>query len=330
MRYILGIDQGGSKTLAVVADEYGNILSLGRGPGACHSITGMDSAKEALRIACSDALRQAGMKISDMFCILGGLTGADWPHETPLLIDAICQVTGADSEKVSVVNDCLIALRAGTSSPSGCILCAGSGLNCAVRNLEGEQFVFGFYIKDDDQGGMALGRMALQAVFDAEIGLREETMLREEILTYMDCSDVDEMLMRHVIDGLPSQKILYLPRVLEKCALAGDQVSKDVLSEFGARMGRYVASGLMRMGMDRKESEVILSGSIFKCRAQELKNAVEDIILQAAPKAQIKQSRYEPIIGAALMALDKLNETDHSVIAENMERSAVKYDLFRQ
>ena len=44
MEYVLGIDQGGSKTHAAVADETGRLLGAGRGPGACHSVYGMEAA----------------------------------------------------------------------------------------------------------------------------------------------------------------------------------------------------------------------------------------------------------------------------------------------
>ena len=63
MKYILGIDQGGTKTAAVIADENGNILGLGIDIGACHASDGMDYAMEKIYNACQQAFKKANIKI---------------------------------------------------------------------------------------------------------------------------------------------------------------------------------------------------------------------------------------------------------------------------
>ncbi|MBQ8954023.1 MAG: hypothetical protein IJ048_07890 [Clostridia bacterium] len=49
MKYVLGIDQGGTKTHALVSDENGRILGVGRDVGGCHSIDGMEQAMRGVR-----------------------------------------------------------------------------------------------------------------------------------------------------------------------------------------------------------------------------------------------------------------------------------------
>ena len=70
---------------------------------------------------------------------------------------------------ISIVNDCLIAMRAATASDKCGIICAGSGVNCAVRNGSRE-IIFGYYIPDSVQGGASIGAAAVQKVFDAQAG----------------------------------------------------------------------------------------------------------------------------------------------------------------
>lgn len=330
MKYVLGLDQGGSKTHAVVADAEGNILGIGCGAGACHAVTGMKSAKDAIADAAVQAVRAAGITLDQIDVVAGGIAGVDWPHETQLLKDAVSDTLHIPQEKIIIVNDCLIALRAGTSQSYGCILCAGSGLNCAVRHADGREYTFGYYIEDGCQGGSALGGRVLQAVFDSEAGLCGPTMLTQRVLSYMNCSSVDDMLFKHVTCGLGAEKILRLPLVLEEAVLEGDLVARNVLAGFGRDIARYVVAGLKRFDMQDTEAEVVLSGSIFKCRAPELIDAVKKVILGSAPHVKIVESVYEPVIGAVLMALDCLKEADSIRIQEHIERDAKRFHMVRK
>lgn len=327
MKYVLGIDQGGSKTLALIADAQGHILGLGRGGGACHSVTGMESAMDAIRISVGQALAQAGISAAQIDVVAAGLTGVDWDYEAELLRRNAAQTLQIASEKFHVVNDCLIALRAGTSKSDGCILCAGSGLNCGVRHADGREYTFGYYIEDRNQGGAALGRRALQAVYDAQAGLCPPTLLTELVTAAMGCESAEQLLMQQTSVGLDNDKVLYLPQVLEKAALQGDAVAKDVLRTFGEDIAQYVVAGLKRFDMLDGDVEVVLSGSVFKCRARELMDAVAGRILSAAPRAEIRQSVYEPVVGAVLMALDRLGMDAEK--AENIERDAHRIGMVR-
>ncbi|NLC32116.1 MAG: hypothetical protein GX781_02315, partial [Clostridiales bacterium] len=172
----------------------GELLSFGSAGGASHFASGLESAIKTICDASWQAIHGAGITLADITHITAGLTGVDWPHEEKMLHDALSLGLGVQQENLTVINDSLIALRAGSSKPSGCILCAGSGLNCAVRHGPDREYVFGYYVQDRDQGGMALGKRTLQAVFDAHCGLFEPTALTPMVLSHMGCNTVDEML----------------------------------------------------------------------------------------------------------------------------------------
>lgn len=330
MTFVLGIDQGGSKTHAVVADGTGHILGTGNSFGACHSNCGMETAMAAVREAAQQALNAAGLSAGQMTRIAAGMTGVDWPHEAPLLRQALCALFTAAPERVIVINDCLIALRAGSSRPSGVILCAGTGLNCAVRHPDGREFTFGFYIADHCQGGTALGYRVLQAVFDAACGMREETSLTQPVLAHFGCDTVDELLFRHVTGALDKPRIRQLPLLLEAAAIRGDPESSAVLDAFGRDIAQYAVAGLRKLDMLREKVEVVLSGSVFKCRAPQLLAAVRETVLSSAPQAVMVESVYEPVLGAVLLALDSLKEADGDLIAHNIATGACMHRLLRK
>lgn len=331
MKYILGLDQGGSKTHAAVSDEFGNILGVGKAHGGCHSVNGMDYAADGILLSAELACNDAGISLSDIGRIGAGLTGVDWDFEGPLLQNKLHGLFSVPVEKIHVVNDCLIALRASSSKPSGCILCVGSGLNCGVRKDASHEYVYGYYVEDGYQGGGALGARVVQAVLDAEAMLRPKTALTEPVLAYVGCASADEMLFKRVNKQLPHDRVLRLPEVLEQVVLkTADPVAVDVLCTFGRDIARYVTAGLRRFNMENDPVEVVFSGSVFKCRAKELQDTVRSEILAVAPNAQIIESIYEPIVGAVLLALDDVGVSEKAEVLANIHKSAEEKKLFRK
>lgn len=326
MKYVMGIDQGSSKTYAIVGDDSGNVLGFGKSHGACHSNTGMKFAMEAVKEAVEEALKQAGLELSEIDTLAAGMTGMDWEFEEKLLKEELEQLTRI--ENILVVNDCIIAMRAGSSHPYGAVLCAGSGLNCAVRDRNGKEFVYGFYIEEEYQGGAALGKACVKAVTDSYVGMGEKTMLTKMLLKRFDCKDVDELLFKKVTEKIALKDYLSLPIVLEEAARLGDKVSKNIWYRFGRQFGRYVIAAMKRMDMLDYEAEVVLSGSIFKCREPELRQGVEDELRKDAPLAKIVDAVYEPIVGAYLMAIERSGNEGGPVL-QNLEKYSRSFQLKR-
>lgn len=185
-------------------------------------------------------------------------------------------------------------------------------------------------ITDDCQSGTALGYRVLQAVFDATCSMRCETSLTQPVLAHFGCDTVDHLLHRHVTGDLPKPLIRQLPLLLEETALAGDVVSCALLDAFGRDITQYVVAGLRRFDMLWEKTEVVLSGSVFKCRAPQLTAAVQEVVLSSAPRAVIRESICEPVIGAALLALDSLENPDAALIARNIAQDAQTYYLLRR
>lgn len=120
---ILAIDQGASKTSVLVALTDGRILGEGKAEGACYFNVGLEKAKSTIMAATSQALAQAGLTINDISTVIGGLAGANWPDEIEMLQKEMKSLFKV--EKASIWNDCVIALRAGTDSDCGIVLCCG-------------------------------------------------------------------------------------------------------------------------------------------------------------------------------------------------------------
>src|SRR5439155_10380784 len=79
MPYFLGIDGGGTRTAAALADERGRVLARAEaGPSNPHKV-GFEAAQRELLRAARRALRQARLRPRALDAVCVGLAGADRP-----------------------------------------------------------------------------------------------------------------------------------------------------------------------------------------------------------------------------------------------------------
>lgn len=326
MELVLGIDQGGTKTSAAIADLEGNILGQGRVEGALHSVTGLDYAIQQTALAAQSAAKAAGVPCGPFAAVAAGMSGADFSYEYELLRKALAD--RFDCEKVRVVNDCIVALRAGTWEEDAAVICAGTGLNCAVCTGDGRQFVYGYYIDDRWQGGGSIARQAIMTVFESHVGLRGATALTGEVLRYFGADSVDTLLQRKVRGELDTDGVSRLAEAVDRCAAVGDAESARILDEFGCACAWYAVTGLHRFNLLAKPVTVVLSGSIFKSKGIPPREAVVREIHKRAPLARVTDARYEPVVGGVILALEEAGVT--CLNRDKIEESAVRCDMIRK
>jgi N-acetylglucosamine kinase-like BadF-type ATPase len=330
MKYLLGVDQGSTHTRALVSDLDGHLLGLGRAEGACHAYVGMQRAMDAIQTAAAEALLNAGLHsqgLQDLESVYAGLTGADWPDEYGLLTENILRLGLAAS--VHVTNDTIIALRGGTARQYGAILIAGSGGNCAVRAPDGREYIYGYFQEDELQGGAALARHVLRAVYRAYTDRERQTELTGIALKLFGVASVDDLLRADVEQRLPEKLVHALVPRLFEAACEEDWVAMEILRDFGSGCAGLVTAALRRFDMTSLELEVVLSGSVFKGKGPYLQQVIATGIQRYAPRAQLVNARYEPVVGAVLLGLEHIGVEIDDAIRSNIEAGAQALNLIR-
>lgn len=301
MDYVIGVDQGATKTLAALADLQGNILSYGNAPGGSHVVTGLDHAITQVKIAVDQSVQGADAENDTLVAVGAGMTGADFPNEYTLLCNALEEKFGAPG---TVVNDCMAALRAESNAVNSMVICGGTGLNIGILAPDGRQFVFGYYIDDCWQGGMSIGQYTLQMITEAELGMRPQTQLTERVLRYFREPTVDSLLEQmYMRDGKKCLKYL-VPTVIE-CASEGDEMAIDILTYFADGCSRYAVAGLRRYDMLDRAITIYFSGSIFKNVESLLNTTIAATLQSENPQAKIVNAEFEPVVGGVMVALEK-------------------------
>lgn len=328
MSYVIGVDQGGSGTRAAIATLNGRLLGTGIGPGACHIFSGMEVAMSATQAAVQAALDQVDLPAGRAEAYAGGHTGADWADEYDLLRTAVRGLNLA--KRVRIVNDSIIALRGGTEQPYGAILVAGTGANCALRAPDGREFIYHYYHDDALQGGDAIGRAAVKAIFRAETGRPPQTTLRSRVLAYFNLPDVDTLMRDLVEERLSTDRLLEIAPLVFAEAARGDQAAGQILTAFGEGCAELLINGLQRLEMSTLEVEVVLSGGIFKSQNPIIQEIIAAQLKRHTPKAHIVLARYEPVVGAVLLALEEADIMVTAEIKANIDQSARALGLIRK
>lgn len=311
MTHVLGVDGGNTKTIALVAAADGSILGAGR--GGCGDIYaggetdsyGLGSPEVALAAvdaAVVAALVAAGTSAARLAAGAFSMAGADWPEDYAFLRGAMER--RGYGQTVTVVNDAIGALRAGSPDGTGVVVACGTGIATGARAPDGRFWHTSFW--QDANGAHDLGRRALRAVYRAELGLGPETTLCGRLLDHFGQGSVEGVL--HLLtargDTTTKAKLGGVARLLMDEADAGDPVAAAIVAARGTALGEYAAVAARRVGIERAAFPLVLTGGVFRHPAPGLAEAVVARVRAEAPGARPIRSPFEPAAGAVFLALE--------------------------
>ena len=111
---------------------------------------------------------------------------------------------------------------------------------------------------------------------------------------------------------------------------AGDSEAKIIVEEFAEGSARYITAGMTRLGMNGKEMDLVLSGSVFKNNGALIADRIFELVTEKEPYVKKVRGRYEPVCGAALTLLDRYyGGALPQDIAGAFDETACRFDLLR-
>src|SRR5436190_6278781 len=299
----LGIDAGGTKTVCLLADERGSIVSEGRGSGANLHTAGELAVEKVLHEAMEAAI---GDRAITPAAICLGIAGVDRDDEART-VRAIMRRIGYKS-KVLVVNDALIGLVAGARDEPGIAINAGTGSIVYGRNAAFEAARAGGWghIIGDEGSGYWIGREALTAVMRAADGRGPATRLTDDVLTHFNVTDVSR-LPRIVYDReVPRMSVAALGPIVQRASELGDAVATNVLEGAAEELVIAARSVATRLEMRGDAFPFILAGGVFPV-VPWLGYQLAKRLIEVAPRSHVRLLEQEPAVGAVCLALAEAN-----------------------
>ena len=298
MRYVIGIDAGGTKTVGLLADETGQVVAEERGSGANLQTHG-ELEVEKVFDDIVEALAQ-GRTISAVGL---GIAGVDRPHDEAVIRGILRRL--GHREKVRVVNDAAIALMAGAPDGVGIVVLAGTGSISYGQDRSGQSARaggFGFLLADEGSGYW-LGHQALRATVRAADGRGPATRIMPIVFEALEVSSVSELVPIVYEKGLPKHRIAALASVVQRAHDEGDTVAAGLI-ESGARELALAARAVERqLALGDGPFPVVLAGGAFKACPSMVAPLEKHLDLPGARPALLEA---EPARGAVRLALDLL------------------------
>jgi N-acetylglucosamine kinase-like BadF-type ATPase len=304
----LGIDAGGTKTHALIADDRGHVRGAGvSGPGNWEGV-GLEGALSAYRQALSAALSEASLSAVQLSAAGYGLAGYDWPSDDDRL-RPILRRLGVPGP-FALVNDTAVALRAGTEDGVGVVIISGTGTTVAGRNPAGERWrTFGEGEELGDTGGAGgIARLALRAVARAYTGAGPATALSAMLVEHYGAESVIAMLESFVRGDVSRPNADFAPRVFA-AAQAGDAAAAEIIRHVGREQGLNAAAIIRHLNMDDLAFPVVLAGGVFRARSAELVAAIMEPVRAIAPHAHPRPLHAPPVVGGVLLAMEVAGQT---------------------
>jgi N-acetylglucosamine kinase-like BadF-type ATPase len=317
MNFVLGVDGGNTKTLALVARGDGLIVRAGRaGCGDIYGAASPEAAIVEIEHAVDAALTEAGIRSDELRAGAFSLAGADWPEDFRLLEDAMrARVYGQD---ILVVNDAIGALRAGSPDGTGVAVACGTGAAIGARHPDGRVWHSSFW--QEPQGADELSKRALRAMYRAELGIDPPTTLTERILDVFKAHSVEEILHWLTARDIPRPEIRrQLVRPLFDAADAGDVAARRIVISHGKALGDYAIAAARQVGLLDEPFTLLLTGGVLRHPSPLLRYALVARVRDTTPSVRATQSRFEPAAGAILLALDMARIEADAALLERLE-----------
>jgi N-acetylglucosamine kinase-like BadF-type ATPase len=308
---VLAIDGGNSKTDAVLVSREGALLRSARGPGFRPQSDGLAVALSMLDTLVAGLLAGGGgLDGPPVEQVSAYLAGADLPEEELALQQAIAGRGWAASTVVG--NDTFALLRVGATAGWGVAVVCGSGINCAGVAPDGRTTRFPALgrLTGDWGGGHDLGEEALWWAVRAGDGRGPQTALARTVPAHFGLPRALDVALAVHTGRIPPDRLADLAPVLLATANGGDPVAAHLVRRLAEEVATMGLAALADLDLLDHPAEVVLGGGVLAARDTALLTQIEHRYAAAAPRAALRVVSAPPVLGAALLGLDRLGRPD--------------------
>lgn len=305
---VLAIDAGNSKTDVALVALDGTVRGTARGGSFRPDRIGAEAAVAGLAPLVEQALAEAGVPAAGptVQMVAACLANADLPSEHQELEAAIAAHGWGGS--IEVFNDTFALLRAGLDEPRGVAVVCGAGINCAGLLPDGTtaRFAAVGHISGDWGGGGNLWQEAMWWAARAVDGRGPATSLSDALPRHAGLADMAELIAAVHLGTLSEAECMDLTPVLFEVAAAGDEVAGALVRRQAEEVVALAVAAMRRLRVLGEPIPVVLGGGVLTAGHPQLMDEITRLLAEQAPGAAPLVVRTPPVVGAALLGLDRL------------------------
>jgi N-acetylglucosamine kinase-like BadF-type ATPase len=188
-------------------------------------------------------------------------------------------------------------------------LICGSGVNAAGIAPDGRRARLAALgdISGDWGGGGDVGVAALGSAVRARDGRGPRTSLETLVPGFFGFSRPIDLTRAIEAGTIPHARLRELSPLVFRAAGDGDAVAQSIVDRLADELIVMAGAIIGRLSLTRREPTVVLAGGIFAAHDEGFEARIRAGVQVVAPGADVRRSDALPVLGAALLGLDRLD-----------------------
>ncbi len=303
LRYVIGLDGGGTKTAAELCDAQGRVLATTSGGPSNFQVIGTEQAARTIVDLVETCCHSVGCPIGNIGSVLAGLTGAGRAYDQERMAAAVraeARRRGLRIRRVAVESDARIALEGAFSGGPGIIVIAGTGSIVFGKDRRGRVVRSGGWgrIIGDEGSGYTLGIELFRAVAAELDGRGRRSMLRTMLARAAGLRTQQDIIRAIYKEGFDVASVAPL---VTKAAAKKDTVAREILSRTATSLVDVIQPVAAALGK-RSKVPLVFVGSVLSSK-NVFSAAVRRALRRTCPQVKVLPPDAPPVHGASLMAL---------------------------
>lgn len=288
MKYVIGVDGGGTKTEAVAYDSVGKAIRSSV-KGFANLLNDKEKALENIVDSIKDIVNELGT--DELSGVYLGIAGSEVGNNSIIIKNTVKSELDIDC---MVMNDSEIALKAMLKGEDGILVVGGTGsVAFGINdNITARCGGWGNLLGDEGSGY----RIAIDAfkrmIFEKENDL-PESELSKEIINKLKINSVDEITK--FVYSSTKDEIASLAEIVARLGESGNQIANDILIYEGIELARTVKNIYRKLEFEN--CSIALVGGVIR-NAEVLRGAFEDYLRENIVIKEIIDEEISPTKGA--------------------------------
>lgn len=301
MKYLIGMDGGGTKTKCLLTDINLSPFYETTGGPSNFLVIGTETVSKTIFNLINECVTSAKINTDDISAIVLGTTGGGRRNDAEILEKQIlkdAELKNIPIHKFRVESDARIALEGAFSGKAGSILIAGTGSIMFGKDESGEIHRVGGFGRfvGDEGSGYRIGRIGLNAVARDLDGRGKQTKITEYLAREFNISSSESLITEVYRNNFNIASVA--PLVFE-AAENGDKVSQKILENEADELLLHIIA--MKVKLKVPLLKISLIGSLLTT-ANYFSYLFNEKVVRSFNDVQIKEAEHSPEFGAALLA----------------------------
>jgi len=307
MKYLIGLDGGGTKTHAVITNLNGEKLYECNGGASNFLVQGTFTVSQTLLSIIQKCVDEISAQLTEVECVLLGTTGAGRRNDAEKLendFTSFLREKNVSLKLFVVESDARIALEGAFAGKPGSILIAGTGSIMFGKDAQGNVYRvggFGRFLGDEGSGYM-LGKKGLVAVSKNFDGRGEATLLTNLVKEKFGI-ETPEILITEIYKN--NFDIASIAPLVIGAAEKSDAAALKIVEEETNELLLHIKT--MYNKMNEEALNVSFIGGLISSR-NFYSNLFKKKIAVQLPQIKVIEPIYSPAMGAVLMAKEKISK----------------------